>query len=144
MTMCFILPRFSKGAQGGYKMVYEYANRLTIKGHKVKIVYLNDNVMERFAVPTILKKMYANFITHNGPGWFDLNNKIENISNLESDFSSKIKDVDIAVATAIETVSFLKTQFPQSRPLAPRMVNSSPFCKVKSIPLSNECSTLCQ
>lgn len=114
MTMCFILPRFSKGAQGGYKMVYEYANRLTIKGHKVKIVYLNDNVMERFAVPTILKKMYANFITHNGPGWFDLNNKIENISNLESDFSSKIKDVDIAVATAIETVSFLKTQFPQT------------------------------
>lgn len=95
-------------------MVYEYANRLTIKGYKVKIIYLNDNVMERFSEPTILKRTYANCITHKGPTWFELDDKVDNISNLEYDFLSKIEDVNIAIATAIETVPFLKTQFKQT------------------------------
>ena len=42
MKICFVLPINTNKATGGYKIVYEYANRLCDKGFDVSILYLNS------------------------------------------------------------------------------------------------------
>ena len=37
--IAFLLPADASTPYGGYKVVFEYANRLTADGHKVTIVY---------------------------------------------------------------------------------------------------------
>jgi len=39
MKISFILPYFSWKPVGGYKVVYEYANRLSLRGHEVRVVH---------------------------------------------------------------------------------------------------------
>ncbi len=108
MRICFVLPRFSRGAQGGYKMVYEYANRLINRGHTIEILYLNDTVMQRFAVPCFIKKAYANYLTKRGPKWFPLDSEVDNVSSLKKDYEKILEKADVVIATAIETVSIVK------------------------------------
>lgn len=38
MTICFLMPGYDGGPSGGFRVVYEYANRLVNRGHKVTIV----------------------------------------------------------------------------------------------------------
>ncbi len=42
MRITFVLPGYCDRPIGGYKVVYEYANRLAHGGHQVTIVYLED------------------------------------------------------------------------------------------------------
>lgn len=39
MRVAFVLPRTSAAPVGGYKVVYEYANRLVARGHEVAVVH---------------------------------------------------------------------------------------------------------
>ncbi|HEX6340275.1 glycosyltransferase family 4 protein [Umezawaea sp.] len=39
MRITFILPVFSRLPSGGFRVVYEYANRLTARGHRVTVVH---------------------------------------------------------------------------------------------------------
>ena len=39
MRITFVLPSFSEVPIGGYRVVYEYANRLASKGHRVSVVH---------------------------------------------------------------------------------------------------------
>ena len=57
MNICFVLPRMSNKAVGGYKIVYEYANRLADRGHSVSILFLNTNYLNN------LGEEWANKIT---------------------------------------------------------------------------------
>ena len=63
MNICFVLPQMLRKPVGGYKMVYEYANRLSIKYHKilddldVVINSLNaSGVFERVQDKKVIKK----------------------------------------------------------------------------------------
>ena len=56
MNICFVLPQMLRKPVGGYKMVYEYANRLSDNWHNVAILFLNDNALKRFKVPKLLRK----------------------------------------------------------------------------------------
>lgn len=38
-SICFVLPGLSHNAVGGYKIVFEYANRLAEKGYKISVFY---------------------------------------------------------------------------------------------------------
>ena len=38
-SVTFLLPHTGKNPVGGYKVVYEYANRLVNRGYKVNVVY---------------------------------------------------------------------------------------------------------
>ena len=42
MKITFCLPSFAEHPIGGFKMVFEYANRLSKNGHKVNIVFLTE------------------------------------------------------------------------------------------------------
>lgn len=57
---------------GGYKMAYEYANRLVKENHDVSILYLNQDFLKKYRMPSYLKRIGANLITKIEPKWFFL------------------------------------------------------------------------
>lgn len=106
MKICFILPQILRKPVGGYKIVYEYANRLSDKGHKVDILFLNENALCRFRFPQFVKKYLIFLLTKTEPGWFRLNSNIKKWSSTENKLEKKLSDTDLAIATGADTVEF--------------------------------------
>lgn len=111
MKICFVLPGFTRTPIGGYKMIYEYANRLQEKGHDVAILSLNNNKMKKFHLPEFLRVALVNKINQSQPQWFPLSKKIQQISGEEKNYLSKVNDSDIVFATGIQTVEVVKENF---------------------------------
>lgn len=103
MKISFVLPGFSRVPVGGYKMVFEYANRLVRHGFQVQIIFINNNSMNKIKAPFLIKKCLMSLATHYEPDWFSLDKRIKKISYYSFDFSQEIK-TDVAIATAVETV----------------------------------------
>lgn len=103
-TICFVLMSFSRYPVGGYKMVFEYANRLVKKGYKVKILFINDTAMKQFHIPEMIRKPLVNHFTQKYPQWINLDGRIEKVSTCEKNYKDKLQDVDEVFATAVETV----------------------------------------
>jgi glycosyltransferase involved in cell wall biosynthesis len=117
MKITFILPGPSTHPSGGYKVVYEYANRLTIRGHSVTILH-------PFFIPSIelqspqiislslLKKIvfYLRFLKNNSKirpwSWFNLDYRIRMkiTPNMRSFY---VPNADILVATSWDTAEFV-------------------------------------
>ena len=57
MKIYFVLPQILRKPIGGYKIVYEYANRLSKEGHDIGILYLNENALKRFYIPNFIRKI---------------------------------------------------------------------------------------
>jgi len=112
VKICFVLPRYSSKPIGGYRIVFEYANRLSLLGNDVTILFKNDTVLQNRKIPKCLKEVLAYVLTKYEPRWFPLNKGI----NKKSYPSSKaIYGYDVCIATAIETVETVKTQFPDAK-----------------------------
>lgn len=106
MNIMFLLPRFVKSQSGGYKTVYEYANYLSKNGHSVSLLFLNENALVRYHLPEFIRKIVINRMTDMGPGWFDLDHSIQKISTCSKGYEKKIKNNDVVIFTAIETVKY--------------------------------------
>lgn len=115
MKICFILPKFARKPIGGFKIVFEYANRLQIRGYEIQILFLNKGVFEVYRIPSLIKKVVANIMTAIEPSWFELDSKIQKISGTEYSMTNKLADVDIAIATAVNTVSDTQELFPSAK-----------------------------
>lgn len=102
MRICFVLPGVARQPVGGYKMAYEYANRLVKEDHDVVILYLNQDLLKNYHVPVVLKRKIARLLTKIEPKWFDLDKKIKKISNLDSDYKEKLGKLDVCIATSAE------------------------------------------
>lgn len=102
MKVSFVLPGFSRKPVGGYKIAFEYANRLVKHGYDVELIFINNNSLKRQKLPHILRKQLLFCATQYEPTWFKLDKRIKKISYLDSRFSKKIK-TDVAIATAVET-----------------------------------------
>ena len=103
----FVLPGYSRRPIGGYKIIYQYANKLAEDGYKVNIVYLEYNRFPKFS----LKWLGLKYWTQNGPSWLKLNRRIKkytvnsNLSTIEYN-----KD-DVVIASSVETVEPTKRLF---------------------------------
>ena len=116
-SITFVFSRPSISPVGGFKVIYEYANRLSNDGFEVHIVYdmfysySSMSMSEKFK--QVLRYILANTTNHySGRRWFNLN---ENIREHYTK-SLKYKDIcktDIYVATAAET-SFSVNEYPIS------------------------------
>ena len=104
MNICFVLPQMLRKPVGGYKMVYEYANRLSDNWHNVAILFLNDNALKRFKVPKLLRKELVEIFTQVEPRWFSLNNKVKKYSSTNEIVSELDEKFDLAIATGVDTV----------------------------------------
>lgn len=115
MKVCFVLPKFSRKPIGGFKIVFEYANRMSQRGHQVEILFLNECAFETWNIPTVIKKKASDFLTIIEPKWFELNSSIKKISGTEPRMIKKIEGTDIAIATAVDTVPAVEKLFRNTR-----------------------------
>lgn len=117
MNVCFVLPGIGKEINGGYKVVYQYANLLADDGFNVQILYYNDILFNKYYIPKIIKRGYCNYLMKKEPRWFDLNKRINKISSYDKYYRDKIQNTNVAIATAAETVNFVKKEFSNSSKL---------------------------
>lgn len=114
MKVCFVLPRFARRPIGGYKIVYEYANRLSEAGHAVSILFMNENAFEEHKLPSCLRGLCARLMTRLEPRWFPLDRRIRKISGTVH-LPAVVEQVDVCVATGAETVAECARLFPAAR-----------------------------
>lgn len=115
MNICFVLPRYSRNPIGGHKIVYEYANRLCLKGYHIYILFLNDKTFVEHQIPKFIRPIASNLLTKIEPKWFELNKKIVKLSALSNKDLKKLKTMNVCVATGVETVKPCETLFPLAK-----------------------------
>lgn len=109
-SISIILPHVPKNPSGGFKVMYEYANRLNNDGYQISIFYPiltrdNNNLVNTLKglykyLYYIIKKIYAY-------KWFNLNKNIN--ERIVFRFTKKnLKNYDFYFATAISTAIILK------------------------------------
>lgn len=111
-TITFVLPNYSRVPIGGYKIVFEYANRLCKDGFKVKIVFLNNHALEEYKAPKCIKNIIIKYFTRREPRWLQLDTRIEKISAIN--FKRNI-NTNIVIATAATTVNYVNYNFKNAK-----------------------------
>lgn len=107
MNICFVLPKYQRRPVGGYKIVYEYANRFVNLGIHVSILYMNSDVLSHYYFLSKLFVRYmASFFTFLEPRWFHLDKRVRKLSNLNSKDVLIAQEADVIIATAISTVNY--------------------------------------
>lgn len=115
LKIAFVLPRISTVPIGGYKMVYDYANKLADDGFDVAIFYDNSLVMSKYNIPEFIKRFLINKRTKKSPVWYELNSNIEKKSSRDKNIAPFFNSVDIAIATGAGTVNLVKKFFKKSK-----------------------------
>lgn len=111
MKICFVLPKFTRQPIGGYKIVFEYANRLCGEGHQIDIIFLNEDALMQFKIPGFVRKIVANILTKRHPQWFPLNKKINKLSSLNKHYLKRENDYDVVFATGVQTTELVHNYF---------------------------------
>lgn len=103
MKITFCLPNHNyKSPIGGYKMVYEYANRLVEKGHSVNIVFCTKDSLKKYFLPSSIRHVLTKYIVSKSPKWFDLDKRVNKVAAQEIS-DEFIPKADIVIATAAQT-----------------------------------------
>lgn len=102
MKIVFILPQRDKRPIGGFKIVYEYANRLSDRGYEIVIAYYCGNDLKRTRLPLQVRSMLCRISTKHRPQWFHLSKNVKKIviPKIENAY---LPDADIIFATAAGT-----------------------------------------
>lgn len=111
MKITFCLPSILKVPSGGFKIVFEYANRLSERGHEVFIVCLTDTHFTKFNNP--MKYFFGQFRIKGYPNWFDLHQSVKLIATPYHD-GRHFPVADAVVATSVRT-SFIINNLPASK-----------------------------
>lgn len=111
MNICFVLPVFTRQPQGGYKMVFEYANRFVKKGHNVDIIFINEDALKQYKIPRLIRTMGASLLTKIEPRWFELDKTIKKVSGLGKKIELFTKKMDVCIATSVDTVEYVQMNF---------------------------------
>lgn len=115
MKICFVLPQILRKPIGGYKIAFEYANRLQDEGEDVSILFLNDEALQRFGLPKTFRYIAIEVVTKIEPKWFKLNPKIKKYTSTQRNIEKKLENIDIAIATGAGTVDETYQYFPKAR-----------------------------
>lgn len=112
-NLIFVLPALSKKPIGGYKIVFEYANRLAMLGYSVTIIFPLILTLKNTSLKNIIRTyrryyLKGYFIKKYRIKWFQLNNKIKLkvVPSLDERYMPK---GDIIFATARETSYYVNS-----------------------------------
>ena len=103
MKIIFALPTLSYGPAGGYKVVYEYANRLVKDGYDVEIIY-SALIANRGALSNAKKIFYlaVNYLKgKRNARWMWIDKRVKHTVVLS--FKTKLPKADIYIATSAQT-----------------------------------------
>ena len=110
MQITFVLPGWARKPCGGFKVVYEYANGLSERGHKIRIVHSlltspeQVSLKKKIATPIVLG--INHLFRFPRVNWFDISPRVNMIivRSLKEEF---IPEGDVIVATAWETAEWV-------------------------------------
>ncbi len=112
MKITFLMPGYSTSPSGGLRVVYEYANRLVARGHRVAVVQprrlkyapaASGPVTARDIIRETVKTV-ANALTFKPAiDWQPVDPRVESLIVPDSD-SRHLPDADVIFATAWHTV----------------------------------------
>jgi glycosyltransferase involved in cell wall biosynthesis len=111
MKLNFILPFFAPMPGGGVKIMYEYANRMSLMGHDV-VVYHNQST-PHFYYPKLrplwLRKVisFIKYNNHPKPNWFTFDDKVK-FKFIDTISNNSIRDADATITTWWSLVEPLK------------------------------------
>lgn len=116
MRVTFVLPGSGHIPVGGFKVVYEYANHLSTRGHQVTVVQTAqfDRDASRFAkLKTGVRFLQRTLDGSYRPGWFPLKPEVKLLWQTSAD-PSNLPDADVLIATAWQTAEWL-TKVPEGK-----------------------------
>lgn len=110
-SIIFILPAPKNKPVGGYKIVYEYANRLTERGWNVSVGYYCCNAAKKYRIPDKIRKTLVKVVSEyrriKYPNWFKLSSKIKTFCIYSPSMQLKTSNI---VATAYCTAEYVYHQ----------------------------------
>jgi glycosyltransferase involved in cell wall biosynthesis len=117
LRITFILPGAGRKPVGGFKVVYEYANRLSRLGHRITVVHpallqMDSSAAER--ARSVTRYLYG--LVRSGPSpksWFAIDPAVR-LMWVPSLVSSNIPDSDVVIASAWQTAEWVAT-YPNSK-----------------------------
>lgn len=110
----FLLPAGSTNPTGGYKVVFEYANRLVADGYNVSIIYpaylfkVNEGVLARLHHRCSAALRYVNrgiSKKYSGRNWFNLDKRVN--ERWVYSLARPLPLGDVYIATAVQTAIYL-------------------------------------
>lgn len=111
-SVTFIFPHIAKGPTGGYKVVYEYANRLVQDGVEVHIVYSGSIYWAqkplRFKLSNVVRYLQTLVCGYSGRAWFPLDKWVKEHLTLSMNYRH-VPKTDLYVATSPYTAWSLNT-----------------------------------
>ncbi|WP_345753136.1 glycosyltransferase family 4 protein [Lactiplantibacillus pentosus] len=116
MKISFILPENGNKPIGGFKVVFQYANKLVELGNEVSICFLNNLYPEKTSkTHAVVKRGIKRVLKPNSASrridWFDLSSDIQICYNVI--FPFELPKADVVVATAVQTVNFVMKLKPE-------------------------------
>jgi glycosyltransferase involved in cell wall biosynthesis len=105
MRITFVLPMFLTAPAGGFKVVYEYANRLQARGHDITVIHprnVNPQQGWREAVKSYLWPYKLRRQNHPLIKWFPLAPEV-NVQLVPDLSENNLPTADIIIATAFQT-----------------------------------------
>lgn len=108
----FILPFKPRRPAGGFRIMYEYANRLAKKGYKVHLTYPIRTPYMKYRLPYTIRYILSIVEGFRTDKWFDFDPSIT-MSYVPDIRENYIEDADIVIATWWATVSEMGKLSPQ-------------------------------
>ena len=108
-SVAFVLPGFPRYANGGFRVVYEYANYLATVGSEVAVLHMHAHIPSdesRTIFRTHARRAFYRLMTRKRPGWFALAAQIT-VRNAPSQDERLVPRADVLVATSALTAHFV-------------------------------------
>ncbi len=113
-SITFILPHITTGPVGGYKVVFEYANRFANDGWNVEIVYSGSIFWKektlRFKLSNIFRQIQYHIKGYSCRSWFPLDKRVNEHLTLSMNYRH-VPKTDFYIATSPYTAFYLN-QYP--------------------------------
>ena len=110
-TITFIFPHPVAGPTGGYKVAYEYANRLVADGHRVNIVYSGSLFWRKkslyFKLTNCIRYIQMLIKGYGCRKWFNLDKRVKEHLTLSLNYRHVPKS-DIYICTSPYTAMYVK------------------------------------
>lgn len=107
MIITFVLSGIEKSPSGGYKIIYEYCNRLADNGHKINIIYQTNNQFKYKFLGKFGRKFFLKLVKSIFPRWIKLSKQINKYILDDYTDVGNLPIADCIFATSVDTVSFV-------------------------------------
>lgn len=107
-SVVFVLSGFPRIPGGGHKIVYQYANALSSRGVRVRVVHARPRgkLLSARAVRELLARIRYVTYRQRRPRWFNLRPDVE-VFNRDGFRCNDVSGFDTIVATSVRTASFV-------------------------------------